>query len=194
MLQRYIHALADPFCNHFVIPEWHFWSCWRELTTPSGDAKKCQQPLFNFSGLRILLVLLDRIVPSLLHFTTLRALLATRYACRHHPRPHCRVSPPCDPVWALSRPHIAPPPDPPGPPPISVGKATTAPCGTHHTRAGHTLRCSRMVELRCYKDSYWMLQEMIYAVATSDRFLFYVFNLWFLMLQHIILDVLKCKC
>jgi hypothetical protein len=119
----------------------------------------------------------------------------TRYACRHHPRPHRRVSPPRDPGWALSRPHIAPPPDPPaGPPPIAVGKATTAPCGTRHARAGHTLRCSCMAELRCYKDSYWMLQEMIYAIATSDRFLFYVFNLWFLMLQHIILDVLKCKC
>jgi len=27
------------------------------------------------------------------------------------------------------------------------------------------------------KDSFCMLQEIIYAVATSDRFLFYVFNL-----------------
>ena len=73
MLQRYIRALADPICNRIdytvrmvflgvvardglntpfqVITlrkvNKHFWRHCRELTTPGGDVKKCQQHAFR---------------------------------------------------------------------------------------------------------------------------------------------------
>ena len=69
MLQWYIHALADPICNHidyttrvailgavakdglntpFLVimlgeVNTHFWCRYRELTPPGGDVEKCQQ-------------------------------------------------------------------------------------------------------------------------------------------------------
>ena len=71
--------------------------------------------------------------------------------------------------------HRAPPQSPPDEPHRACANAVPLPL-----TAGEAMG----------KDSFCMLQEIIYAVATSDRFLFDTFSLWFLMLQHRILEKL----